>query len=92
MSVCTIVNDAITEYDDWSITKDDSMSEIDWNKHAKNTLRAEMTRRGITVKQLAEMLGENERGLANKISRGAFTAAFMLQCLNAIGSRSLQLD
>lgn len=92
MKGCAIVNDAVTEYDDWSITKDDSMSEIDWNKHAKNTLRAEMTRRGITVKQLAEMLGENERGLANKISRGAFTAAFMLQCLNAIGSRSLQLD
>ena len=92
MIIITIVNDSITEYDDFSITKGDPVSETDWNKQAKNTLRAEMTRRGITVKQLAEILGENERGLANKISRGAFTAAFMLQCLNAIGSRSLQLD
>jgi len=41
---------------------------------------------------LAIKLGENERSFANKLSRGAFTAAFMLQCLDAIGSRSLQLD
>ena len=37
------------------------------------------------MKQLAEMLEENERVLANKISRGKFTAAFMFRCLDAIG-------
>jgi len=68
------------------------MSEVDWNKRAKNLLRAEMTRKDVTVRDLAEKLGEDERNLANKISRGTFTAAFMLQCLESIGSRDLRLD
>jgi hypothetical protein len=45
---------------------------------------------------LAERLGEigvqeNERNLNNKISRGGFTAAFLLQCLGAIGVKSVQI-
>ncbi len=68
------------------------MVDPDYATRAKNLLKAEMTRKGVTVKELAGMLGENERGLANKISRGTFTAAFMLQCLKVIGSRSLHLD
>ena len=68
------------------------MSEIDWNARAKNLLRAEMTRKGVTVRDLAEMVGEKERSFANKLSRGAFSAAMMLRCLDAIGSHSLQLD
>jgi lambda repressor-like predicted transcriptional regulator len=68
------------------------MDAIDWNKRAKNVLRAEMTRKGVTVRELAERLGESERNLANKISRGTFTASFMLQCLDAIGSQHLHLD
>jgi len=47
--------------------------------------------------QLAEKLAtvgvtENERNLNNKISRGGFSAAFMLQCLEAIGASSLALS
>jgi hypothetical protein len=34
---------------------------------------------------------ETERTLDKKISRGGFTAAFLLQCLEAIGVQSLQL-
>ncbi len=37
-------------------------------------------------------VSENERNLNNKISRGGFTAAFLLQCLTAIGAGSVQLD
>jgi hypothetical protein len=60
-------------------------------------LKGELKRRGITYAMLAEKLAaigvsENERNLNNKISRGGFTAAFLLQCLNAIGSHSLQLS
>jgi len=51
----------------------------------------EMTRRDVTIKQLAELIGENERGLANKISRGGFTATFMLQCLDTIDVREVRL-
>ncbi|OLF80760.1 hypothetical protein AWH62_14780 [Maricaulis sp. W15] len=68
------------------------MADSVWTARAKAILKSEMTRKGVSVRDLAEKVGENERSLANKLSRGAFTAAFMLQCLDAIGSRSLQLD
>ncbi len=35
---------------------------------------------------------ESERNIANKISRGGFTAAFFLQCLKASGTRVLNLE
>jgi len=35
---------------------------------------------------------ENERNLNNKISRGGFTAAFLIQCLSAIGVTAVRLD
>ena len=64
---------------------------------AKNLLKGELKRRGVTYAQLAEKLAElgvqeNERNLNNKISRGGFTAAFLIQCLAAIGATSLRLD
>ncbi len=64
---------------------------------AKNLLKAELKRRGLTYAQLAEKLAaigvsETERNLNNKISRGGFTAAFFLQCLSAIGVQTLRLQ
>lgn len=64
---------------------------------AKNLLKGELKRRGVTYAQLAEKLSaigiqENERNLNNKISRGGFSAAFLLQCLTAIGSSGLRLS
>lgn len=63
---------------------------------AKNLLKGELKRRGVTYASLAEKLAEigvseTERNLNNKISRGGFTAAFMLQCLEAIGCKSIQI-
>jgi hypothetical protein len=37
-------------------------------------------------------LFETGRNLANKISRGGFTAAFFFQCLDAIGTETFILD
>jgi hypothetical protein len=34
---------------------------------------------------------DTERNITNKIARGGFTAAFFLQCMEAIGVRNLQL-
>jgi len=34
---------------------------------------------------------EAEANIRNKLSRGKFTAAFLLQCLTAIGSETLHL-
>lgn len=59
-------------------------------------LKAELKRRGMTYAQLAERLllmgvVETERNLANKISRGGFTAAFFLQCMDAMEAREVRL-
>jgi Domain of unknown function (DUF6471) len=59
-------------------------------------LKGELKRRGITYAGLAEKLAaigvvENERNLNNKISRGGFTAAFLLQCMTAIGSNEIRV-
>jgi hypothetical protein len=35
---------------------------------------------------------ETERNLNNKISRGGFSAAFLLQCLKTAGVSDLRLD
>ncbi|WP_435705824.1 DUF6471 domain-containing protein [Yoonia sp.] len=34
---------------------------------------------------------DDERNLRNKVSRGKFTAGFLLQCLSALSCTSLQL-
>lgn len=70
---------------------------VEYETRAKNLLKGELKRRGITYGGLAERLAqigvtENERNLNNKISRGGFTAAFLVQCLEAIGSSSLRLS
>jgi len=65
--------------------------EKDWAKHAKNILRAELTRKGVTVRELARRLDQDDKILANKISRGKFTAAFMFECLEAIGVSDLRV-
>lgn len=69
---------------------------VEFETRAKNLLKAELKRRGITYAGLAEKLArigvtENERNLNNKISRGGFTAAFLLQCLEVIEAKELRL-
>jgi hypothetical protein len=68
----------------------------EWEERAKNLLKAELRRRGVTYADLAERLTvlglrETEQNINNKISRGGFTAAFLLQCLAAIGADSVSL-
>ena len=69
----------------------------DWNVQAKQLIRAEMKRRSLTYADLATRmqglgLTANERTLANKIAAGGFSAAFFLQCLEAIGVRAWHLN
>lgn len=68
----------------------------EYEEKAKNLLKGELKRRGLTYAQLVEKLSaigvqETERNLANKISRGGFSGAFLIQCLEAIGCQSLRL-
>lgn len=59
--------------------------------------KAEQKRRNIGYRELTEKLTvmgipETDRNIANKISRGGFTAAFFIECLVAIGVQNLRLD
>jgi Domain of unknown function (DUF6471) len=68
-----------------------------WTVAAKNVLKGELKRRGVTYAQLAQRLGElgiheTERNLNNKISRGGFTAGFFIMCLEAVGCHIVRID
>jgi hypothetical protein len=67
-----------------------------WQNRVRGLLRAELARRNISYKELIERLDaigvqESENNISNKLVRGTFTAAFMIQCLDAIGCRVLRL-
>ena len=67
----------------------------DWEAKARGIIRGEMARQNVTYVQLVERLAaigvkEDERNLRNKVSRGKFTAAFMLACLEALGAHHVQ--
>jgi hypothetical protein len=70
----------------------------DWQDRVKRLLKAELSRAGVSYRELAERLraigieGENERNIANKIARGGFSAAFFFQCMEAIGRQTIHLD
>lgn len=73
------------------------MPDKDWQDRVKGLLKAELKRRNVGYRELAEKLtalgiSETEANIKNKISRGGFTAVFFLQCLVAIGCTSLRLD
>lgn len=70
--------------------------EVDYNEVAKNVLKAELRRKGMTYADLAAALtdaGEpiGDKILLNKIARGTFSAAFLMQCLGVIGAKTIQL-
>ena len=74
-----------------------SLTTQDWQAKVKGLLKAELKRRNLSYADLTAKLAEigitdDERNIANKISRGSFTAVFFLQCMQAIGCRTLHLS
>lgn len=68
--------------------KDDPIN-VDYEERAKRLLREAMDARGLTVAELTDRLkgigvAMSRGGVANKISRGGFSAAFYLMCMEAI--------
>jgi hypothetical protein len=73
------------------------VKEKEWEDRVKGMLKAELKRRSVTYADLVGKLQaigvmDSEPNIRNKISRGKFTAVFLLQCLEAIGATSLRLD
>jgi hypothetical protein len=69
---------------------------IHWNGRASNLLKSELKRHGLTYGDLVDRLAkigveEKEVNVRNKLSRGTFTAAYFLQCLEAIGVKELRI-
>ena len=69
----------------------------DWEEKVKGLLKAELRRRNVTYQQLSEKLAaagikESPENIANKISRGRFSAVFMMQCLEIVGCKTLRLN
>ena len=68
-----------------------------WEERAKRFLKAELARADIGYRELAERLKkhgmkESEASIANKISRGTFSATFLLASLKAIEAPNLRLE
>jgi hypothetical protein len=69
----------------------------DWEAKVANLLKSELKRKGVTYGQLVEKLAaigvdEKEVNIRNKLARGKFSASFMVQCLEAVGTREVRLD
>jgi Domain of unknown function (DUF6471) len=69
----------------------------EWEARVKALLKAELKRRNVSYLHLVEKLAEigvvdSEPNVRNKLSRGKFTAVFLIQCLEAIGASSLRLS
>ena len=73
------------------------MPDTEWQARVKGLLKAELKRRNVSYKELAgrlEAMGihENEKNLNNKISRGGFSAVFLIQCLTAAGCHTVRIS
>jgi hypothetical protein len=68
----------------------------DWQAKVKGILKAELKRRDLSYRDLADKLAsigvkDSERNISNKIARGSFTAVFFVQCMEAIGCSTIHL-
>lgn len=72
-------------------------TKADWTHQAKGLLKAELKRRNVGYQALSDSLrafgiNESPENIANKISRGKFTAVFFVQCMEAIGCKTIHLN
>lgn len=74
------------------------MSEKDpYEKKVANLLKAQLKLQGVTYGQLVDKLAEigiseKEVNIRNKLARGKFSAAFMVQCFESLGVNEVRLN
>jgi Domain of unknown function (DUF6471) len=71
--------------------------EKQWADRASRFLKAELKRADVTYEELATRLNskgwsETKASIANKLSRGAFTAIFFLGALSEIGVSIVNIE
>jgi hypothetical protein len=64
----------------------------EWESKAANILKAELKLKGVSYAQLAELIGDKEPNVRNKLSRGKFSAAYFLQCLSVLKMDTLHFS
>ena len=74
-----------------------TMLEENWNEQAKGILKAHLARKNIKYHDLAKKLNaigieENQNTIATKISRGAFSFSFFIQCMFVLGINTIDLN
>ena len=68
-----------------------------WRELASALVRDQIRKRGIANATLADLLSEHgmkqvsEKSLSRSLTTGAFSAAFLLQCLYALDVKALEL-
>jgi hypothetical protein len=72
-------------------------SEEQWAERTKRLIKAELKRAGVTYDDLAERLSklglpETKASVANKISRGTFSAVFLVATLKAIDRPNVRVE
>jgi hypothetical protein len=72
------------------------MTNDEWQDRVKGLLKSELKKRNLSYRDLSEKLSaigvhDSERNISNKLSRGSFTAVFLIQCLDAIECKTLHL-
>lgn len=93
----TLVNGICIAYDDFVHHRRYVLADTEWEARVKGLLKAELKRKGVSYGELVDKLAEigvvdSEPNIRNKLSRGKFTAVFMLQCLEAVGVKELRLS
>jgi DNA (cytosine-5)-methyltransferase 1 len=68
-----------------------------WKNKAKRFLKTELTKRDISQPELVRLLNslgsdETVASVRNKLSRGSFSAAFLLKCMHAMGVEEIKLE
>lgn len=70
---------------------------LNWDDKAKRLLKSELIKRGLSNSDLVKLLNqigveETKGGIDSKISRGSFSATFLLQCLTVIGCQKIEIE
>lgn len=73
------------------------MRDINWEDKVKGLLKAELVRRNLNHQDLVGLLNEagipvTKASIDTKLSRGTFSAAFLIQCLSAIGCNEIRVS
>jgi lambda repressor-like predicted transcriptional regulator len=63
----------------------------------KNIIKAEMTRKGLKVRDMVQLLkpyGEDltELSFNNKMARKTFSAIFFMKCIKALGVKQVKIE